>query len=54
MKFGIFDHVDDAGLPLGRALRDRLGCRGLRRAGFYGYHVAEHHTTPLGARPRRR
>ena len=50
MKFGIFDHIDDAGVPLGQLYADRLtDRRGLRPRGFYGYHVAEHHTTPLGA-----
>jgi len=50
MKFGVFDHIDDAGVPLGQLYADRLTfAEALDRAGFYGYHVAEHHTTPLGA-----
>ena len=50
MKFGIFDHIDDAGMPLGQLYADRLTiAEAYDRAGFYGYHVAEHHTTPLGA-----
>jgi alkanesulfonate monooxygenase SsuD/methylene tetrahydromethanopterin reductase-like flavin-dependent oxidoreductase (luciferase family) len=50
MKFGIFDHIDDAGTPLGQLYADRLViAEAYERAGFYGYHVAEHHTTPLGA-----
>ena len=50
MKFGIFDHIDDAGVPLGQLYADRLAiAEAYDRAGFYGYHVAEHHTTPLGA-----
>jgi alkanesulfonate monooxygenase SsuD/methylene tetrahydromethanopterin reductase-like flavin-dependent oxidoreductase (luciferase family) len=50
MKFGIFDHIDDAGVPLGQLYSDRLTiAEAYERAGFYGYHVAEHHTTPLGA-----
>src|SRR5882757_7496038 len=50
MKFGIFDHIDDAGVPLGQLYADRLTiAEAYERAGFYGYHVAEHHTTPLGA-----
>src|SRR5215813_8076579 len=50
MKFGIFDHIDDAGTPLGQLYADRLTiAEAYDRAGFYGYHVAEHHTTPLGA-----
>src|SRR5262245_6993571 len=50
MKFGIFDHIDDAGVPLGQLYADRLTiAEAYDRAGFYGYHVAEHHSTPLGA-----
>jgi len=50
MKFGIFDHIDDAGTSLGELYADRLTvAEAYDRAGFYGYHVAEHHTTPLGA-----
>jgi alkanesulfonate monooxygenase SsuD/methylene tetrahydromethanopterin reductase-like flavin-dependent oxidoreductase (luciferase family) len=50
MKFGIFDHIDDAGIPLGQLYAERLTiAEAYDHAGFYGYHVAEHHTTPLGA-----
>jgi alkanesulfonate monooxygenase SsuD/methylene tetrahydromethanopterin reductase-like flavin-dependent oxidoreductase (luciferase family) len=50
MKFGIFDHIDDAGVPLGQLYADRMAiAEAYDRAGFYGYHVAEHHMTPLGA-----
>jgi alkanesulfonate monooxygenase SsuD/methylene tetrahydromethanopterin reductase-like flavin-dependent oxidoreductase (luciferase family) len=50
MKFGIFDHIDDAGVPLGELYEQRLViAEAYERAGFYGYHVAEHHVTPLGA-----
>jgi alkanesulfonate monooxygenase SsuD/methylene tetrahydromethanopterin reductase-like flavin-dependent oxidoreductase (luciferase family) len=50
MKFGIFDHIDDAGTTLGQLYEDRLViAEAYERAGFYGYHVAEHHVTPLGA-----
>jgi alkanesulfonate monooxygenase SsuD/methylene tetrahydromethanopterin reductase-like flavin-dependent oxidoreductase (luciferase family) len=50
MKFGVFDHIDDAGTPLGQLYSDRLQiAEAYDRGGFYGYHVAEHHTTPLGA-----
>ena len=50
MKFGIFDHIDDAGVPLSQLYADRLTiAEAYDRAGFHGYHVAEHHTTPLGA-----
>jgi alkanesulfonate monooxygenase SsuD/methylene tetrahydromethanopterin reductase-like flavin-dependent oxidoreductase (luciferase family) len=50
MKFGIFDHIDDAGVPLGELYAGRVAiAEAYDRAGFYGYHVAEHHMTPLGA-----
>ena len=49
MKFGVFDHMDDAGVPLGRLFADRLQLiEAYDRAGLYGYHLAEHHSTPLG------
>ena len=49
MKFGVFDHMDDAGVPLGQLFADRLRLvEAYDRAGLYGYHVAEHHATPLG------
>jgi alkanesulfonate monooxygenase SsuD/methylene tetrahydromethanopterin reductase-like flavin-dependent oxidoreductase (luciferase family) len=52
MEFGVFDHIDSDG----QALRD-FYARRLRivehceRAGFYAYHIAEHHGTPLGLAP---
>jgi alkanesulfonate monooxygenase SsuD/methylene tetrahydromethanopterin reductase-like flavin-dependent oxidoreductase (luciferase family) len=50
MKFGIFDHVDSAGVPLSQLYADRLTiAEAYDRLGFHGYHVAEHHITPLGA-----
>jgi alkanesulfonate monooxygenase SsuD/methylene tetrahydromethanopterin reductase-like flavin-dependent oxidoreductase (luciferase family) len=49
MKFGVFDHMDDAGVPLGQLYADRLKlAEAYDRAGIYGYHLAEHHATPLG------
>jgi alkanesulfonate monooxygenase SsuD/methylene tetrahydromethanopterin reductase-like flavin-dependent oxidoreductase (luciferase family) len=49
MKFGVFDHMDDAGVPLGQLYADRLKlAEAYDRAGLYGYHLAEHHSTPLG------
>lgn len=49
MRFGIFDHMDRSGLNLGQQYRDRLQLiEAYDRAGFYAYHVAEHHGTPLG------
>lgn len=52
MRFGIFDHVDDSGLPLAEHLEARLQlAETYDRLGFHAYHVAEHHGTPLGHSP---
>ena len=52
MKFGVFDHVDDSGLPLPEHLEARLQlAETYDRLGFHAYHVAEHHGTPLGHAP---
>src|SRR5262249_24606439 len=49
MKFGVFDRMDHAGVPLGQLYADRLQmAAAYDRAGLYGYHLAEHHMTPLG------
>jgi alkanesulfonate monooxygenase SsuD/methylene tetrahydromethanopterin reductase-like flavin-dependent oxidoreductase (luciferase family) len=49
MKFGIFDHMDDSGVPASRLYADRLKLVEVYdRSGFHGYHLAEHHATPLG------
>lgn len=52
MRFGVFDHLDDSGRPLARHFEERLELiEAYDRAGFYGYHLAEHHNTPLGYAP---
>src|ERR1700756_3114002 len=52
MRFGVFDHLDDSGLPLTQHFEERLKLiEAYDRAGFYGYHLAEHHNTPLGYAP---
>ena len=49
MKFGIFDHVDHNGAALADLYEGRLRlAETYDRAGFYCYHIAEHHGTPLG------
>ena len=49
LSFGIFDHLDGSGAPLGEFLAQRLRLVELiERAGFAAYHLAEHHSTPLG------
>jgi alkanesulfonate monooxygenase SsuD/methylene tetrahydromethanopterin reductase-like flavin-dependent oxidoreductase (luciferase family) len=52
MEFGIFDHLDRSGAPLPEFYEDRLKiAEAYDRAGFYAYHLAEHHSTPLGMAP---
>lgn len=52
MEFGIFDHLDRTGAPLPEFYEDRLKiAEAYDRAGFYAYHLAEHHATPLGMAP---
>ncbi len=52
MEFGVFDHMDRGDQPVGQQYRDRLELvEAYDRAGFYGYHLAEHHGTPLGLAP---
>ncbi len=52
MKFGLFDHVDRSDRPLSTQLDERLTfVSAAEDAGFYGYHVAEHHASPLNMVP---
>jgi len=52
MKLGVFDHMDRGQATLDRLFRERLRLvEAYDQAGFYGYHVAEHHATPLGVAP---
>jgi alkanesulfonate monooxygenase SsuD/methylene tetrahydromethanopterin reductase-like flavin-dependent oxidoreductase (luciferase family) len=47
LEFGIFDHVDRHDQPLKDFYEDRLKLmEAYDRAGIYGYHCAEHHSTP--------
>lgn len=49
LTFSIFDHLDGDGAPLGSFLERRLRLlEWIERSGFHGYHLAEHHSTPLG------
>lgn len=49
LEFAIFDHLDSNGAPLGSFLEERLKLiETIERAGFGAYHLAEHHSTPLG------
>jgi alkanesulfonate monooxygenase SsuD/methylene tetrahydromethanopterin reductase-like flavin-dependent oxidoreductase (luciferase family) len=52
VEFGVFDHLDLGDRPHERFYRERLEIvEAYERAGFYSYHVAEHHLTPLGMAP---
>lgn len=52
MKFGVFDHLDRNDLPLRDFYEARLNLiEAYEAAGFYAYHVAEHHSTPIGMAP---
>jgi alkanesulfonate monooxygenase SsuD/methylene tetrahydromethanopterin reductase-like flavin-dependent oxidoreductase (luciferase family) len=52
MKFGVFDHLDRSGAPLAEQYEDRLQLiETYEAAGFHAYHLAEHHSTPLGMAP---
>jgi alkanesulfonate monooxygenase SsuD/methylene tetrahydromethanopterin reductase-like flavin-dependent oxidoreductase (luciferase family) len=52
MKFAVFDHVDRSDDPLAKQFDERLTyVAAADEAGFYAYHVAEHHATPLNMVP---
>src|SRR4029453_13233610 len=52
MKFGIFDYIDARGEVLQKTYEDRLALlQAAEAAGFYGYHLTEHHATPLAMTP---
>jgi alkanesulfonate monooxygenase SsuD/methylene tetrahydromethanopterin reductase-like flavin-dependent oxidoreductase (luciferase family) len=52
MEFGVFDHLDRSRVSLQEFYDSRLKIiEAYDRAGFYAYHVAEHHSTPLGMAP---
>jgi alkanesulfonate monooxygenase SsuD/methylene tetrahydromethanopterin reductase-like flavin-dependent oxidoreductase (luciferase family) len=52
VSFGIFDWIDRGSSPLDRLYEERLQLlEEADKAGFYSYHLAEHHFTPLGMAP---
>jgi alkanesulfonate monooxygenase SsuD/methylene tetrahydromethanopterin reductase-like flavin-dependent oxidoreductase (luciferase family) len=52
LQFGVFDHLDDNGTSLADLFETRLKLtEQYDRAGFRSYHIAEHHSTPLGMAP---
>ena len=49
IEFGLFDWVDRGQRPLHQLYEERLRLIEVADvAGFYSYHLAEHHATPLG------
>jgi alkanesulfonate monooxygenase SsuD/methylene tetrahydromethanopterin reductase-like flavin-dependent oxidoreductase (luciferase family) len=52
LQVGVFDHLDRGTGTLTAYYEDRLKIvEAYDKAGFFGYHVAEHHATPLGMAP---
>lgn len=50
--FGIFDHLERREVPLEQLYQERLQLLAAAdAAGFFCYHLAEHHATPLGCAP---
>lgn len=49
VSFGLFDWIDRGGQPMQQLYEERLKLlEAADAAGFYAYHLAEHHATPLG------
>jgi alkanesulfonate monooxygenase SsuD/methylene tetrahydromethanopterin reductase-like flavin-dependent oxidoreductase (luciferase family) len=52
VEFGVFDWIDRGTTPLRQLYEDRLQLlEAADAAGFFCYHLAEHHATPLGMAP---
>ncbi|MBM3530001.1 MAG: LLM class flavin-dependent oxidoreductase [Alphaproteobacteria bacterium] len=52
MKFGVFDYIEGSDAPLHKTYEERLELiKALEAADFYGYHLSEHHATPLSMTP---
>jgi alkanesulfonate monooxygenase SsuD/methylene tetrahydromethanopterin reductase-like flavin-dependent oxidoreductase (luciferase family) len=52
VSFGVFDWIDRGTAPLNQLYEERLRLLAAAdEAGFYCYHLAEHHSTPLGMAP---
>lgn len=51
-SFGVFDWIDSRGVPLHQLYDERIRLvQAAEEAGFYCYHLAEHHATTLGMAP---
>src|ERR1700712_1042308 len=52
VDFGLFDWIDRGATSLNQLYEDRLRLlEAAEAAGFFCYHLAEHHATPLGMAP---
>jgi alkanesulfonate monooxygenase SsuD/methylene tetrahydromethanopterin reductase-like flavin-dependent oxidoreductase (luciferase family) len=52
IRFALFDWLDDTGRAIGKSYEQRLDLvEQADKAGFYCYHAAEHHGTPLSTIP---
>ena len=52
VKFGMFDWIDQATTSIQTLYANRLAlAQAADKAGFFAYHLAEHHGTPLGMAP---
>lgn len=52
MEFGLFDHIDLSDRPVAQSYDERLELiAAADEAGFYAYHLAEHHGTPISTVP---
>ena len=52
IAFGMFDWIDQGGGSIQKLYAERLAlAEAADRAGFFAYHLAEHHGTPLGMAP---
>jgi alkanesulfonate monooxygenase SsuD/methylene tetrahydromethanopterin reductase-like flavin-dependent oxidoreductase (luciferase family) len=52
IEFGLFDWIDRSTAPLHQLCKERLQLlTAADQAGFFCYHLAEHHATPLGMAP---
>src|SRR5467141_4885595 len=52
VSFGLFDWIDRGTQPLSQLYEERLQLLAAAdEAGFFCYHLAEHHATPLGMAP---
>jgi alkanesulfonate monooxygenase SsuD/methylene tetrahydromethanopterin reductase-like flavin-dependent oxidoreductase (luciferase family) len=51
-SFGMFDWIDSRGVPLHQLYDERIRLvQAAEAGGFFCYHLAEHHATPLGMAP---